>query len=197
MVWPTSSVANAVRIEADRRCIRERISMPRSDIKDRKVIAEHDGDPAPELLAVKMIMSQSVWGGQASPCAAGGGVCFEPAAPTETARDVVIPYGRGDLVSRVHADGRVRQTEHIAGGTRIRARVPAAPAALGNDAGRQPCATARHPETAPEKRKRRNPEVPALLPSRLLQETAQVGEDGAQVRGEVTQVAEAGAQVGE
>jgi GTP-binding protein HflX len=33
------------------------------------------------------------------------------------------------LVSRVHADGRVQQTEHIADGTRIKARVPVALAA--------------------------------------------------------------------
>jgi 50S ribosomal subunit-associated GTPase HflX len=31
----------------------------------------------------------------------------ELAAPTDTAVDVVIPYDRGDLVARVHADGRV------------------------------------------------------------------------------------------
>ena len=48
---------------------------------------------------------------------------------TDTAVDVVIPYERGDLVSRVHADGRVQQTEHIADGTRIKARVPVALAA--------------------------------------------------------------------
>jgi GTPase len=53
----------------------------------------------------------------------------ELAAPTDTAIDVVIPYERGDLVSRVHADGRVQQTEHTNDGTRIRARVPIALAA--------------------------------------------------------------------
>ena len=49
--------------------------------------------------------------------------------PTDTAVDVVIPYDRGDLVSRVHADGRVQQTEHIGDGTHIKARVPVALAA--------------------------------------------------------------------
>ncbi len=53
----------------------------------------------------------------------------ELAAPTDTAIDVVIPYDRGDLVSRVHADGRVQQTEHNSDGTRIKARVPVALAA--------------------------------------------------------------------
>jgi len=51
------------------------------------------------------------------------------AAPTDTAVDVVIPYDRGDLVARLHADGRVQQQEHNADGTRIRARVPVALAA--------------------------------------------------------------------
>jgi GTPase len=45
-------------------------------------------------------------------------------APTDTVVDVTIPYDRGDLVNRVHADGRVDATEHTAAGTRIKARVP-------------------------------------------------------------------------
>ena len=53
----------------------------------------------------------------------------ELAAPTDTAVDVVIPYDRGDLVARVHADGRVQQAEHNPDGTRIKARVPVALAA--------------------------------------------------------------------
>jgi GTP-binding protein HflX len=43
---------------------------------------------------------------------------------TDTSVDVTIPYDRGDLVNRVHADGRVDATEHTADGTRIKARVP-------------------------------------------------------------------------
>lgn len=50
----------------------------------------------------------------------------ELAVPADTAVDVVIPYHRGDLVARLHADGRVQQEEHNAEGTRIRARVPLA-----------------------------------------------------------------------
>jgi GTPase len=53
----------------------------------------------------------------------------ELAAPTDTAVDVVIPYDRGDLVARMHADGRVQETEHSSAGTRIKARVPVALAA--------------------------------------------------------------------
>ena len=44
--------------------------------------------------------------------------------PTDTVVDVTIPYDRGDLVNKVHADGRVDATEHTADGTRIKARVP-------------------------------------------------------------------------
>jgi GTP-binding protein HflX len=54
-------------------------------------------------------------------------------APTDTTIDVTIPYERGDLVNRVHADGRVDATEHTADGTRIKARVPIALAATLRD----------------------------------------------------------------
>ncbi|AKN17530.1 ATP/GTP-binding protein [Mycobacterium haemophilum DSM 44634] len=53
----------------------------------------------------------------------------ELAVATDTAVDVVIPYDRGDLVARLHANGRVQQAEHHLNGTRIRARVPVALAA--------------------------------------------------------------------
>jgi GTPase len=110
-----------------------------------EVIADHDGDPAPELLVVNKVDAASGLGlaklRRALPGAlfvsarTGDGIdalrrrMAELAAPTDTAVDVVIPYERGDLVSRVHADGRVQQTEHIADGTRIKARVPMALAA--------------------------------------------------------------------
>lgn len=48
----------------------------------------------------------------------------ELAVATDTGVDVLIPYDRGDLVARMHADGRVQQEEHYPEGTRIRARVP-------------------------------------------------------------------------
>ena len=53
----------------------------------------------------------------------------ELAAPTDAAIDVTIPYDRGDLVARVHAEGRVDAIEHTAEGTRIKARVPVSLAA--------------------------------------------------------------------
>lgn len=43
--------------------------------------------------------------------------------------DVVVPYWRGDLVSRVHVDGEIGTLEYVEAGTRIRARVDAALAA--------------------------------------------------------------------
>ena len=49
--------------------------------------------------------------------------------PTDTAVDVTIPYDRGDLVARVHSEGRIDATEHTERGTRITARVPVALAA--------------------------------------------------------------------
>jgi GTP-binding protein HflX len=110
-----------------------------------EVIADHDGDPAPELLVVNKVDAASGLGlaklRRALPGAlfvsarTGDGIdalrrrMAELAAPTDTAVDVVIPYERGDLVSRVHADGRVQETEHISDGTRIKARVPVALAA--------------------------------------------------------------------
>ncbi|BBY29468.1 GTPase HflX [Mycolicibacterium sediminis] len=48
---------------------------------------------------------------------------------TDEAVDVTIPYDRGDLVARMHADGRIEATEHTPDGTRVKARVPAALAA--------------------------------------------------------------------
>lgn len=44
--------------------------------------------------------------------------------PTDTMVDVTIPYERGDLVAKLHAEGRIDATEHGADGTRIKARVP-------------------------------------------------------------------------
>ena len=37
---------------------------------------------------------------------------------------VIVPYGRGDLVARAHAEGEVLHAEHVADGTLLEARVP-------------------------------------------------------------------------
>ncbi len=110
-----------------------------------EVIADHHGDPAPELLVVNKIdaasdlalakLRRALPGAVFVSARTGDGIdglrrrIAELAAPADTAVDVVIPYDRGDLVSRVHADGRVQLTEHKGNGTRIKARVPAALAA--------------------------------------------------------------------
>jgi GTPase len=49
--------------------------------------------------------------------------------PTDITVDVTIPYGRGDLVAKIHTEGRVDVTEHTDDGTRIKAQVPAGVAA--------------------------------------------------------------------
>src|SRR6478672_10714210 len=105
-----------------------------------EVIAEHDGKPAPELLVVNKIdAAEGLTLAQlrtALPDAVfvsartGDGLdrlqqrMAELITPTDTVVDVTIPYDRGDLVNKVHADGRVDATEHTADGTRIKARVP-------------------------------------------------------------------------
>ncbi|BBX44207.1 GTPase HflX [Mycobacterium cookii] len=110
-----------------------------------EVFADYDSGPAPELIVVNKTDAASGLGlaklRRALPGAVfvsartGDGVdalrrrMAELAAPTDTAVDIVIPYDRGDLVSRVHADGRVQETEHSSAGTRIKARVPVALAA--------------------------------------------------------------------
>ena len=110
-----------------------------------EVFADHDSGPAPELIVVNKIdaagglalakLRRALPGAVFVSAHTGDGVealrrrMSELAAPTDTAVDVVIPYDRGDLVSRVHADGRVQETEHISDGTHIKARVPVALAA--------------------------------------------------------------------
>jgi GTPase len=105
-----------------------------------EVIADHDSRPAPELLVVNKIDAAGHLAlaqlRRALPDAVfvsahtGEGLdrlrkrMAELVIPTDTMVDVTIPYDRGDLVARVHADGRVDATEHNAEGTRIKARVP-------------------------------------------------------------------------
>src|SRR5271170_6505380 len=110
-----------------------------------EVFTDHDSGPAPELIVVNKVdaagdlmlakLRHALPGAIFVSARTGDGVealrrwMAELVAPNDTAVDVVIPYDRGDLVSRVHADGRVQHTEHVSDGTRIKARVPAALAA--------------------------------------------------------------------
>jgi GTP-binding protein HflX len=104
------------------------------------VIADHDSRPAPELLVVNKIdvaghlalaqLRRALPDAVFVSAHTGEGLdrlrkrMAELVIPTDTMVDVTIPYDRGDLVARVHADGRVDATEHNAEGTRIKARVP-------------------------------------------------------------------------
>ncbi|MDT5222749.1 MAG: GTPase, partial [Mycobacterium sp.] len=119
------------------------ISAVRLVISD--VIADHGADPPPELVVVNKIdaagdlmlarLRHELPGAVFVSARTGDGIdalrrrMAELAVPTDTAVDVVIPYDRGDLVARMHSDGRVQQADHQADGTRIRARVPVALAA--------------------------------------------------------------------
>ncbi|OMB98506.1 GTPase HflX [Mycobacterium sp. NS-7484] len=110
-----------------------------------EVVAEYGIAPPPELLVVNKIDAATDVGlaalRRALPDAVfvsaqtGEGLdrlrakMSEMIAPTDATVDVTIPYDRGDLVARIHADGRVDATEHTADGTRIKARVPLALAA--------------------------------------------------------------------
>ena len=58
------------------------------------------------------------------------------AGPVEPV-DVLVPFGRGDLVAEVHADGRGAQVDHTADGTRVRGSVGASLAARLRAAGRR------------------------------------------------------------
>ncbi len=105
-----------------------------------EVIAERDGQPAPELLVVNKIdaadgltlaqLRRVLPGAVFVSARTGDGLAqlqqrmAQLVTPTDTMVDVTIPYDRGDLVARVHTDGRVDATEHNPDGTRIKARVP-------------------------------------------------------------------------
>ncbi|KAA1251454.1 GTPase HflX [Mycobacterium simiae] len=104
-----------------------------------------DGDSPPELLVVNKVdaasdlalakLRHALPGAVFVSARIGDGIdalrqrMAELAVPADTAVDVLIPYHRGDLVARVHADGRVQEAEHQPEGTRIKARVPEALAA--------------------------------------------------------------------
>jgi GTPase len=110
-----------------------------------EVIADHHGDPAPELVVVNKAdiasdlalakLRRALPGAVFVSARTGEGIdalrrrMAELIAPNDTTVDVVIPYDRGDLVARLHADGRVQEAEHNCDGTHIRARVPVALAA--------------------------------------------------------------------
>ncbi len=111
----------------------------------REVQVDHHAAPAPELLVVNKIDSagdltlaqlrRALPGAVFVSAHTGDGLdrlrtrMGELVEPREVAVDVTIPYSRGDLVARLHDEGRVDATEHTPDGTRVKARVPAALAA--------------------------------------------------------------------
>lgn len=107
-----------------------------------EVIAEYRADPPPELLVVNKVdavddvtlteLRHVLPDALFVAARTGDGLdrvrqrMAELVMSTDTALDVMIPYHRGDLVARLHAEGRVDATEHGEHGTRIKARAPAA-----------------------------------------------------------------------
>ena len=122
-----SDVNPLAQIEAVRRVIND-------------VIRDKEGEPAPELLVVNKIdaasdlslaqLRRALPGAVFVSARTGDGLeqlqqrMAQLVTPKDTMVDVTIPYDRGDLVARVHTDGRVDATEHNPDGTRIKARVP-------------------------------------------------------------------------
>ena len=110
-----------------------------------EVQKDHHSSPAPELLVVNKIdvasevtlaqLRRALPGAVFVSAHTGEGIerlrtrLGELVAPREIAVDVTIPYDRGELVARLHAEGRVDAMEHTEQGTRIKAQVPAALAA--------------------------------------------------------------------
>ncbi len=111
----------------------------------REVQADHHAPPSPELLVVNKIdtaddltlaqLRRALPGAVFVSAHTGEGIdrlrarLAELVEPREITVDVTIPYGRGDLVARIHSDGHVDATDHTENGTRVKARVPAALAA--------------------------------------------------------------------
>ncbi|MFN8070764.1 MAG: GTPase HflX [Mycobacterium sp.] len=110
-----------------------------------EVQADHHAPPAPELLVVNKIdaatelmlaqLRRALPGAVFVSAHTGEGLdrlrarLGELVEPREVVVDVTVPYTRGDLVARLHDEGRVDATEHTEDGTRVKARVPAALAA--------------------------------------------------------------------
>ncbi|HEY6294820.1 MAG TPA: GTPase HflX [Streptosporangiaceae bacterium] len=106
----------------------------------RGVLAEIGAGQVPELIVVNKIdaadpvvlqaLSAREAGSLSISAKTGAGLAalrdaIEAALPKLDAHvRLVVPYRRGDLVARAHADGEVLHTEHVADGTLLEARVP-------------------------------------------------------------------------
>jgi GTP-binding protein HflX len=106
----------------------------------REVLAEIDADSVPELIVINkadladadrlaqllrrephaLVVSARTGEGIEALLAA-----IEAALPSGLQEvEVLLPYSRGDLLARSHAEGDVLEVEHLADGTRLHARVP-------------------------------------------------------------------------
>ena len=105
-----------------------------------EVVAEYGIAPPPELLVVNKIdaadgltlahLRRALPDAMFVSARTGDGLgrlqsrMAELVEPRDTVVDVTIPYSRGELVNRIHAEGRVDAVEHTEAGTRIKGRVP-------------------------------------------------------------------------
>ncbi|WP_145044081.1 GTPase HflX [Mycobacteroides abscessus] len=111
-----------------------------------EVVADHDASAAPELLVINKVdaagdlalaqLRRALPNALFVSAHTGEGIATLREAIAEAVPrgdvpvDVVIPYERGDLVARIHTEGQVQSTEHLADGTRVVGRVPRALAAV-------------------------------------------------------------------
>jgi GTPase len=111
----------------------------------REVLAQIDAGGVTEIIAVNKIdiaaaqdvtaLQRQLPGSVAISAATGEGIsdllrAIDDALPDPLCSvDVVVPYTRGDLVSRAHSSGDVISTDHDDNGTHLVARVPASLAA--------------------------------------------------------------------
>ncbi|EME23709.1 GTPase HflX [Rhodococcus triatomae] len=121
----------------------EQIKAVREVIVD--VLRESDAPPPPELLVVNKIdaadpvtltqLRALLTGAKFVSARTGDGIedlratLADLVSPPEVEIEVLLPYSRGDLMARIHADGRILDTAHEAEGTLVRAKVPPALAA--------------------------------------------------------------------
>ncbi|MFD4294885.1 GTPase HflX [Rhodococcus sp. NPDC058505] len=106
------------------------------------VLRESDAPAPPELLVVNKIDAADpitltqlrglLTGARFVSARTGEGIAdlratlAEMVSPPEVEVEVLLPYTRGDLVARIHADGRILESAHEAEGTLVRAKVPQA-----------------------------------------------------------------------
>ena len=115
----------------------------------REVLAEIGASNVPEIVVVNKADAADPETCSPGCCAASRTRCWSRPAPARASTscsprsttdlprpaveiDALVPYGRGDLIARVHSTGELLSETHLESGTRIVARVdPVLAAALG------------------------------------------------------------------